>query len=244
MNASDAALLIGGGLLAGVVNTLAGGGSLLTVPLLVLVGLPGTLANGTNRVGILIQNGVAAWGFRSQGIPGRRDALRVLAPIAAGALLGAAAISRLPDLAFEKAFGALMLVLLGPILRGWKPRGSPQDHPAWLRSLVFFAIGLYGGAFQAGVGFLLLFALSFGGFDLVRANSIKVAINFCFTLLTLPVFLFAGQVEWEYALCLGAGFALGGAAGSRIAVQGGERVIRPILGVAVAGLAGRMIGLY
>ena len=87
MHASDALLLAGGGLLAGVVNTLAGGGSLLTVPLLSFVGLPGSLANGTNRVGVLLQNGVASWGFWREGVSGVRTALPLLAPVAAGALL-------------------------------------------------------------------------------------------------------------------------------------------------------------
>jgi len=240
----DALLLAGGGLVAGIVNTLAGGGSLLTVPLLVLMGLPGTLANGTNRVGVLIQNGVAVWGFRAQGISGIPHATRVLLPVAAGALLGAMTASRLPDTTFERLFGGIMLVLLFPTLRGSRPRLPAREHPAWLRTAVFFGIGLYGGAFQAGVGLLLLFALSFGGFDLVQANSIKVVLNFCFTLLTIPVFLAAGQIAWLAAVCLGAGFAAGGALGSHLAVRGGERLIRPVLAAAVLALAGRMVGLY
>lgn len=246
MTPIEASLLVGGGLLAGVVNTLAGGGSLLTVPLLVMVGLPGTLANGTNRVGILIQNGVASWGFWAQGVGDLRRSLPVILPVAAGAVVGAAVASRLPDAVFERAFGVVMLLLLVPILRGVRqPRAAPTaDHPGWLRALVFVAIGLYGGAFQAGVGLLLIAALSFGGIDLVRANSIKVMVNFCFTLLAVPIFIAAGQVSWPEALVLGIGFAAGGALGARLAVKGGERLIRPVLGLAIVALAGRMFGLY
>lgn len=246
MTPIEASLLVGGGLLAGVVNTLAGGGSLLTVPLLVMVGLPGTLANGTNRVGILIQNGVASWGFWAQGVGDLRRSLPVILPVAAGAVVGAAVASRLPDAVFERAFGVVMLLLLVPILRGVRqPRAAPTaDHPGWLRALVFVAIGLYGGAFQAGVGLLLIAALSFGGIDLVRANSIKVMVNFCFTLLAVPIFIAAGQVSWPEALVLGIGFAAGGALGARLAVKGGERLIRPFLGLAIVALAGRMFGLY
>lgn len=246
MTPIEASLLVGGGLLAGVVNTLAGGGSLLTVPLLVMMGLPGTLANGTNRVGILIQNGVASWGFWAQGVGDLRRSLPVILPVAAGAVVGAAVASRLPDAVFERAFGVVMLLLLIPILRGVRqPRTAPTaDHRAWLRALVFVAIGLYGGAFQAGVGLLLIAALSFGGIDLVRANSIKVMVNFCFTLLAVPIFIAAGQVSWPEALVLGTGFAAGGALGARLAVKGGERLIRPVLGLAIVALAGRMFGLY
>lgn len=242
----DAAILVGGGLLAGIINTMAGGGSMLTVPLLVLVGLPGTLANGTNRVGILIQNGVASWGFWAQGVDELRNAVPIILPVAAGALLGAGLASQLSDAAFERAFGVAMLLLLVPTVRGMRgaPRPSTAERPRWLRVLMFLAIGLYGGAFQAGVGLFLVAALSFGGVDLVRANAVKVLVNFCFTLLAVPIFILAGQVAWPEALALGAGFAAGGAIGARLAVQGGERLIRPILGLAILGLAGRMIGLY
>ncbi len=243
MTPAEIALLLGGGLVAGVVNTLAGGGSLLTVPLLVLLGLPGTLANGTNRVGVLLQNGVAARRFRLEGVGSLREALPVVAPVAAGALVGAAVVSQASDTLFERLFGGLMLLLLVPTLARPRPR-TPGRHPLWARLAVFFAIGLYGGAFQAGVGLLLVFALSFGGADLVRANSIKVVVNFCFTLLAVPVFALAGQIAWGPALVLGAGFALGGEIGARLAVRQGERLIRPVLAAAVVALAGRMLGLY
>lgn len=246
MDPGDAALLLAGGLAAGVVNTLAGGGSLLTVPLLVLTGLPGTVANGSNRVGVLVQNGVAAWGFRAQGVSGLGGAVPILAPVAAGALAGAAVASQLPADLFERIFGVLMLVLLVPMLRRPRPRtpGEARALPPALRTLVFLGIGLYGGAFQAGVGILLIFALSWSGLDLVRTNSIKVVVNFCFTLLTIPVFLLARQIAWPEALTLGVGFAAGGLLGARLAVRGGERVIRPVLVAAVVALAGHMVGLY
>lgn len=245
MEAFDAALLVLGGLAAGVVNTLAGGGSLLTVPLLTFVGLPGTLANGSNRVGILIQNGVASWGFWREGVPGLRHAAPLVLPVAVGALIGAYGISRVDDAVFERIFGVVMLVLLVPTLRGaTRGAATPRHLPPALRALLFFAIGLYGGAIQAGVGILLIYGISWSGVDLVRTNSMKVVINFCFTLLALPIFLLAGQVSWPHALALGAGFAAGGALGPRIAVRGGERVIRPVLGVAVVALAGKMLGLY
>jgi hypothetical protein len=244
----DALLLVAGGLAAGVVNTLAGGGSLLTVPLLTFVGLPGTLANGTNRVGILIQNGVASWGFWREGVPGVRDAAPLVGPVAAGAVIGAYGISLAGDALFERLFGIVMLVLLVPTLRG--ASRSKQEAAAReplstpLRTLLFFGIGLYGGAFQAGVGILLIYGISWSGVDLVRTNSMKVVINFCFTLLVLPIFILSHQIAWLPALTLGAGFAMGGAIGPKIAVRGGERVIRPVLAVAVVALAGRMLGLY
>jgi uncharacterized membrane protein YfcA len=268
---SDVLLLAAGGLVAGVVNTLAGGGSLLTVPLLVMLGLPGPVANGTNRVGVAFGSGVATWRLASLGVSGVRDAAPLVIPSALGALLGAYGVVQLPAALFERIFGVLMLVLLVPILRGGRP-GTPlgareakprvaslraglrpacratapraRSLPTPLRFLAFFAIGLYGGAFQAGVGVLMLSVFSLAGVELVRSTHIKNALNTCFTLLALPIFWWAGQILWPQALALGSGFAAGGALGARVAVRGGERVIKPVLAVAVVALAGRMLGLY
>jgi uncharacterized membrane protein YfcA len=240
----DAAILIGGGLAAGVVNTLAGGGSLLTVPLLVLVGLPGTVANGTNRIGILVQNAAAAWRFRALGVSGFRHAAAIVLPVSAGSLAGAATIARISDAAFQTIFGLLMLLVLVPTLRPPRPRPDPRPWPAGVTALVFFAIGLYGGAFQAGVGLLLVTALAHAGHDLVHANSVKVVVNCALTLFAIPAFLLAGQVAWEPALALAGGFYAGGEIGARVAVRGGERLVRAAMAVAVVALAGRMLGLY
>ena len=112
------------------------------------------------------------------------------------------------------------------------------------RALVFLAIGLYGGAIQAGIGIFLVMALSRAGYDLVRANSIKVVLIGALTAVAIPVFIASHQVDWSAGAALAAGFALGGIAGVRLAVVGGERVIRPVLGLSVVALAGRMLGLY
>jgi uncharacterized membrane protein YfcA len=245
----DSALLVGGALVAGVVNTLAGGASALTVPLLVLTGLPGNLANGTNRIGILVQNFIAAWRFRAEGVSGFRASLPALVPTVLGSLIGAVAISRVADATFQRLFGIVMIVLLVPIVLGLTTRDQPAapTRPAPSRAmtfLAFFGIGLWGGAFQAGVGIAILFALSYAGYDLVRGNSVKVVINSALTLVAVPVFLLQGQVAWGPALLLSVGFAIGSTLGVRLAISRGEAVIRPILILAVLGLAGRMLGFY
>jgi uncharacterized membrane protein YfcA len=242
-----AALLLGGGLFAGVFNTLAGGGSILSVPLLVLVGLPGTLANGTNRLGILAQSLSAAWRFRAKGVSGFRGSLPILLPVVLGSSAGALLISSVSDRTFERLFGVLMILLLVPIL--WRRPEVPSgtECRAWsplVSFLVFLAIGLYGGAFQAGVGLVLVVALSHTGYGLVHANSIKAVVNAALALIAFAVFVLRAQVVWLPGAVLAIGYALGGEIGARLAVYGGERLIRPVLSTAVLLLAGRMLGVY
>ena len=248
MTFQEILLLCAGGLFAGVINTLAGGGSLLTVPLLVMIGLPGNVANGSNRVGVLVQSVVSAWRFRAEGVSGFRAALPLLLPIGLGSLIGAYIVSQLADRTFERLFGIVMVLLLLPML--WRaPQASPstdrqQRWPRPVSFFVFFAIGLYGGSFQAGVGIALIFALAYAGDDLVRANSIKVVIVAALTLIALPVFVIQDQIAWIPGLVMGCGFAVGGALGTRLAIRGGEKLIRPVFAACVLALAARMLGLF
>jgi hypothetical protein len=242
----EIALLIAVGLLAGVINTLAGGGSLLTVPILVFLGLPGTVANGTNRVGILAQCLISAWRFKAEGISEFRNALPLLVPIALGSWIGALGISRVPDSTFETIFGLVMLLLLFPMFRPPLARVEPATRrwSTWKATLTYFAIGVYGGAIQAGVGIVLLMTLHRSGFDLVRANAIKMIVVAALTLIAVPVFAAKGQIDWLPAAIITIGYTIGGAAGTRLAIRGGERVIRPAVVAAVLVLSGHMLGFY
>jgi len=239
-------LLALGGLVAGVINTLAGGGSLITVPLLVFMGLPATTANGTNRIGVLFQNGVAIWRFRKEGLDGLRGAAPVLVPVLIGAVIGAAVASRMSAELFRQVFGIAMIALLYPMLRSGNSSDEANETPRSriANAAIFFGIGFYGGAIQAGVGLFLIAALARSGLDLVRANAIKVVIIGALTVVAVPVFVLHGQVDWPHASALVVGFALGGELGARAAVIGGERLIRPVLVLAVLAMSGRMLGLY
>ena len=245
MDPYDVLLLVGGGLAAGVVNTLAGGGSLITVPLLVLAGVPGNVANGSNRIGILTSNLSAIAAFRRLGVSGASEAGRVLVPVAIGSLIGALAISRLADETFERIFGIIMIPFLLLSLR--PPKVEAVGEQPWsgiFTMLIFLGVGLYGGAFQVGIGILLTVTLARSGMDLVVANSVKVMVSLVVTVFALPVFLLSGRVDWGPALVLAAGFAVGGALGARLTVTGGALLIRPVMGAAVLALAGRLLGLF
>jgi hypothetical protein len=224
---------------------MAGGGSLLTVPLLVLAGVPGNVANGSNRVGVLTSSVIATWSFRRDGLRVIRGAVPILIPVAIGSVIGASIVGQLGDDTFETIFGVLMIPLL--VVSFW-PRGTQSTAAPSLgtvgSTVVFFLVGLYGGAFQAGVGLLLVAALSRAGYDLVEANAVKVFITLALALSALPVFIFNDQVAWGPALVLAVGFAAGGFVGARLTVKGGERLLRPVLLLAVVALSGRLLGWW
>ena len=237
-------LLAGGGLLAGTINSIAGGGSLLTVPLLVLAGVPGNLANGSNRVGILTSNAAAAAEFRRLGAGSLKQAAPILIPVMIGSFAGSSLVGLLTDATFERVFGFLMVPVLILSLRKPRPKPAGSSWPAWVTMLVFFLIGIYGGAFQAGIGLVLIVALSHTGIGLVLANSVKVIVNLAVTLVALPTFIASGNVAWYPALILAAGLTVGGVLGANATVRGGEKIIRPVMIAAVIAFSGRLLGLY
>jgi hypothetical protein len=238
------AVLLVGGIIAGIINTIAGGASLLTVPLLVLAGVPGNTANGSNRLGVITSSATASRQFRRKGIGDSERLLKVLIPVVAGSLSGSLLVGQLSDTTFERIFGILMVPIL--ILSVRKPRVERRESnwPLWVTLVVFFGVGMYGGAFQAGIGLLLIVALSHTGLDLVTANSVKVLVTLTVSLVALPVFVIQGYFALVPAVTLAIGFALGGTVGANISVRGGERVIRPVMIASVFALSGRLLGLY
>ncbi len=244
MTAVEAAVLLAGGVLAGIINSMAGGGSLLSVPLLSLAGVGGTVANGTNRIAVLVQNITGAYGYARRDVGDRRRTVQVLIPAVAGGLVGSLVASQIPDDVFERIFGLLMLPLLYLSIRKPTIDTDREPWPLWVSSVVFLAVGFYAGAVQAGVGLIILLVLSRAGFDLVTANAMKTVVILCVTLLAVPVFILNDQVRWIPALVLSVGMGAGGYLGANIAVDGGERVIRPVLIVVVLVLASRMLGLW
>ena len=244
MALSEVLLLAFGGLAAGVINTMAGGGSTITVPLLVFAGVPGTYANGSNRVGILPACLAAVLSFRRLGVSGFRDARIIFLPVLFGSLAGSLLINKLGDDQFERLLAFLVISI---VILTLMPPTPKESKSSWGRStmiLIFFVVGVYGGAIQAGVGLVIVLALSRSGFDLVTANSIKVMINAFVTVVALPVFIFSGKISWGPALVLAAGLTAGGWIGAKWTVEGGEQVVRWVMVIAALGLSGKLVGLY
>lgn len=240
----EALLLVVGGAAAGAVNAVAGGGSMLTVPLLVLAGVPGNAANGSNRVGILTSNIAAAAQFRRLGVDGLAHVAPVIVPALVGSLIGSIGIGRITDDTFETVFGLLMIPLVLLTINKPKINTEAQQWSRATTTTVFLLVGIYGGAIQAGVGLVMLAALSRAGFDLVTANSIKVLVTLAVTAVALPVFILQGDVRWGPAIMLAVGLTVGGWVGARLGVSKGEGWIRRVMVVAALALAARLVGVY
>ena len=229
--------LFAAGLAAGVINVVAGGGSFLTLPVLIFLGLPATVANATNRVAILLQNVAAVPGFHRHRVLRWRWSLAVSVPAVAGAVAGTWAALEIGDEAFERVLALLMVAIsLWTLLAPGRP--DPGDAPLrspWSPGLVaaFFVIGFYGGFVQAGVGFLVLAATTWAGLDLVRGNAVKVLAILVFTLVSLALFAAGGEVRWAVGLVLGAGSVVGGLLGVRLTVLKGHRWLRAVVTGAV-----------
>ncbi|MBI4613840.1 MAG: sulfite exporter TauE/SafE family protein [Planctomycetes bacterium] len=238
------------GFACGAVNTMAGGGSLISLPVLIYLGLPATDANATNRVAILFQNATAAWSFRRKGVGETKVGLALSAAAVPTALAGAYLASLIPDSLFKPIVGGILLAGLALMLRrsaaareGEAPPISRGRRVALFAS--FALLGFYGGFIQAGIGFLILVALArIGRFDLVRANGVKVLVILVFTIPVLALFSGLGEVDWRIGLALGAGGSLGGWAGTVLAIRQGEVWIRRIFVAAVLASSADLLGLF
>jgi uncharacterized membrane protein YfcA len=211
------------GFAAGFINTLAGSGSLITLPILILLGLPANVANGTNRVGVLLQNIVAVAAFRRSRVLDVGGAWKLVAPAVAGSLVGAALAVDLDE--------ALMVAMLFVMLL--KPERWLDEHatgrPArlWVEVPMLFAIGVYGGFIQAGVGIFLIAGLVLAaGFNVLRANALKNLVNLVITAAALVVFVFNHQVNWGVGFALALGQAAGAWVAARMAVKRGAPFVR------------------
>ncbi len=223
---SYALLLVVLGLVAGVVNTLAGGGSNLTIPALMISGMPADMANATNRVGVMMQSLTGMKKFHDKGKLPTGDLKGILIPTLAGGLLGGVVASYAP---VEVLKPALLLTMLGmAALMLFKPSvvipeaGTPvkrvdDTKGAWL---ALFAAGFYGGFVQAGVGFVLIAALAGTlRYDIVSTNALKIVCTVAFTAVALALFIYNDQVAWIPGLLLAIGSIAGAWLGVNIAID-------------------------
>ena len=241
--------VIAAGFGAGFINTLAGSGSLITLPLLIFLGLPANVANGTNRVGVLFQSAVSTTSFKRQNVLDVKSGIMLAVPAILGSIVGAQIAVNLNEQLMRRTIGGLMIVMLIIIVLrpGRWLEGDPKatlQRPNWLQLVIFFAIGIYGGFIQAGVGIFLLSGLVLSvGYDLVRSNAIKALIVTFFTVSALMVFVLNDQVWWGIGILLAIGNSAGGWIAAKMAVERGAPFVRWILIAVIIVSASSLLGV-
>ncbi|HJS57200.1 MAG TPA: TSUP family transporter [Vicinamibacteria bacterium] len=229
------AVLVLAGFVSSVLNVVAGGGSFIVLPILLFLGLPAADANGTNRVGIFVQNVGAVWDFERSRVLDRRLALLASIPATLGAGAGAWLALLVDDRSFRRVLGTVMVAItLWTLLdRRVGGQGDGRKASAVTLALGFLAVGFYAGFIQAGVGFLILAVTTMAGLDLVRGNALKVTVVLILTVLTLSVFMWHGRVRWGPGVALAVGSFAGGVVGARLTVLKGQRFVQGVLVVTV-----------
>jgi len=228
-------LLFLSGAVAGFINIMAGGGSTITLPLLIFFGLDSALANGTNRIAVFIQNIAAIISFKQEKFAQFKLSFKLSLCTLPGAVIGAIVAVKIGNELFQKILGFVIIgimitILLPQVNRRLRDQASDDSYNPWLLYPAMLGIGFYGGFIQAGVGFLIMAALLYLiNLDLVRVNMHKVFIVFVFTFPAILIFIFTGNVKWSYALILSAGNAFGGWWSAKVSVRKGEKVIRIVL---------------
>ncbi len=221
------------GLLAGLINTLAGNGSVFTLSLLLFSGMPAGLANGTNRVGALIQCLVSMATFRKaeKFKPLLKDSFWFMLPAVIGSIFGAYSALDVSDDVLLEVIGYIMIFILGIILlkpKKWLIETEVRKNKkSVLNFILFFAIGFYSGFIQLGMGVLFLTSLVLvSKYSLIDANFMKIMICSALLIPALIIYIYNEQVDWEPAICLAIGQGLGAWFATKFALENKHAQVR------------------
>lgn len=249
MNWIEIISLIIAGLLVGFINTLAGGGSIISLSLLMFMGLPGQIANGTNRIAISLQTFTASFNFKKAGLLKSKKGILLGIPAVLGSIAGSYIAIEINENLFNKIIVFVMFAML--IFIFYKPtvwlqgrEDLTRKKAGWIQYVLFFLIGIYGGFIHAGIGYLLLIALVLGsGFNLLEANALKVLIVFMYVPFTLVVYIINHQVMYLYGFIMAIGNIAGAIIASRFAIEKGANFVRWVILIVVIFTAFHVFGL-
>lgn len=250
MTIAEIIALIVAGLCVGFINTLAGGGSIISLSLLMFLGLPAPVANATNRIAITVQTLTATISFKRQKVLDTKKGWKLAIPTVIGAIAGSWIAADINEKIFERAMAVIMLIMLFFIL--FKPNkfihGKEElvNKPTNIWQIIlFFGVGLYGGFIHVGVGYFLLASLVLSaGYDLVKANALKIFLVLAYAPVTLLVFMYNGKIEWTYGLIMTIGNVIGAIIASRLAVTKGVEFVKWVIVVVIIITSGKLFGLY
>ena len=243
MEISEILILLFCGLLSGAINTLAGGGSLITLPMMIFLGLPPTIANGTNRVQLIFQNIFAVYGFKTKGISNFKFSSYLSISALLGSIIGAYIAIDFNENDFKKLLSIIMILVMFSILLKNKRETLEINKikNKWPSILIFFFIGIYGGFIHAGVGFLMILTLSkINYLKIAHSNSIKVFVALIFSTAAFLIFLYEGKVNWIYGINIGIGSAIGGFFASRWSYNKSDKKFRYFLSLIILIMAIRL----
>lgn len=205
-----------GGAIAGSINTLAGNGSALTLTILTeLIGLPGSIANATNRIGVVAQSGAGVWAYHKKGKLDLSRSWLHVSLMVAGSVFGVLAAIWVSNEQFLRVFRVLMVLMFFIILvkpeRWLRETDYSRQFPLWVAVPFFLALGFYGGFIQMGFGiFFLVVMVLFARYSLLDSNVIKIAVTGIFTTLAVVIFQLKGMIYWPVGLTLALGQGIGG----------------------------------
>jgi uncharacterized membrane protein YfcA len=241
-------LLFSVGTIAGFINVNAGGGSSLTLPTLIFMGLDAAAANGTNRIGLIIQNIFAVSSFKKNKVQDFKQSSFLALFTLPGAVIGAFVATQVSNILFQRILGGVLIFIVLSMFfsHSYKSENKKlQMKKSWLLYPALIGIGFYGGFLQVGVGFLFMAALyHLLRVNLVRVNMHKVFIILIYTIPAFVIFLCTDNVNWKYGLVLAAGNGIGGWWGAHAAVKGGDKIIRIILAIAIIIMSVKLFGLF
>jgi uncharacterized membrane protein YfcA len=207
------------------------------------LGLPPNIANGTNRVAIVVQNLFTTAGFKSKGVKTFPFSIYVGLSALVGSIIGANIAVDIKGETFNKILSVVMLLVVGYMVFSSSKKvktiiEKTKGKHLWLSIFLFFFVGIYGGFIQAGVGFIMLFVLtSVNNFSLVKSNAIKVTVALIYTIAAVLVFALNDKINWQVGFELAIGNAIGGWFASRLSVKKGDGFVKKFLIVAVVVLA-------
>ena len=234
-NTYEILLIIGAGVFAGFVNTIAGGGSLLTLPLLIFMGLPPAVANGTNRIAIVVATLSANIGYASKKVVTYPFIVYLGISALFGAILGAKIAIEIDGAIFNRILAIVMIIVVLIMVFNPKMDDNLYQERTTGKHLVislfaFFFIGIYGGFINAGIGFIIMLFLNiFNRMNLIRVNAAKVGVVFIYTIGALMTFAISSNVNWLYGLILALGTSVGAWTASRSSVDRGEGFIKLVM---------------
>ena len=219
------------GAVVSLINSIAGGGSTLSLPIMIFLGMPATVANGTNRIGLIIGNCSSAFNLMKHGYLNKKIFLQLLIPTIVGTFIGIFFLVRIGDRAFQAILACVicLVVVMSNLKKDilGKPPASPPEKLTWKGAVGFAMISIYGCIVQVGVGFVQIFALTrYTGLEPIRVNALKNALTNVFLIVSTTALGIAGKINWPIAIVMAAGAWLGGYCGSFLQRKKGNKFIQ------------------